>query len=135
MWYQSLADLVLLTHLEFIGFVVLGGLLVRRWPSLAWAHLPAVAWGILIEFAGWICPLTPLEIALRERGGAAGYAGDFIGHYLTATIYPEGLSRGVQVALGMFVLLLNTSVYVALVRRVRRGQAEPRRRLPAPGDR
>jgi hypothetical protein len=134
-WFRSLADLVLLVHLGFIGFVVLGGLLVWHWPRLAWAHLPAVAWGILIEFAGWICPLTPLEVALRERGGAVGYAGDFIGHYLTATIYPAGLSRGVQVVLGTLVLLGNASLYVLVVRRLRGGRSGPRRHLTAPGDR
>jgi hypothetical protein len=135
-WYRSLADLVLVVHVGFVGFVVLGGVLVWRWPGLAWAHVPAVAWAVLIEFSGWICPLTPLEIALRQRGGAAGYAGDFIGHYLTAAIYPEGLSRGVQIVLGALVVLGNVSPYVVLVlRRRRRGDVATGGRLTAPGDR
>src|SRR5438552_4436510 len=106
MLYRLSADLVLVLHFGFVAFVVLGGVLVLRWPRLRWAHLPAVAWGALIEFAGWVCPLTPLEVLLRRRGGEAGYSGDFIDHYLTATLYPAGLTRRLQVALGTMVLLL-----------------------------
>jgi hypothetical protein len=111
MLYRALADLVLLVHLAFILFVVLGGLLVFRWPRVAFAHLPAAAWGVLIELAGGICPLTPLEQHLRQRGGETGYAGDFIGHYLTATIYPAGLTRGIQIGLGAIVLVVNGMAY------------------------
>ncbi len=120
MLYRRLADLVLLVHLAFVLFVVLGGLLVLRRPRVAWLHLPAAAWGVLIEFAGWICPLTPWEVSLRIRGGDAGYAGGFIAHYVTALLYPAGLTRGVQIVLGAFALLLNLSVYSWLVARRRR---------------
>jgi hypothetical protein len=119
MLYRALADLVLLVHLAFVLFVVLGGLLVLRWPKTAWLHLPAAAWGVLIEFAGWICPLTPLEVSLRVRGGESAYAGGFIAHYVTALLYPAGLTRGVQVFLGSGALLLNAGIYsyIALRRR------------------
>ena len=93
MGYRLLADAVLIVHLAFIAFVVLGGLLVLRWPRIAWLHLPAVAWGAWIEFSGGICPLTPLEVGLRARGGEAAYSGGFIEHYVTGLIYPEGLDR------------------------------------------
>jgi hypothetical protein len=121
--YRALADLVLLSHLAFVLFVVLGGLLVLRRPKLAWLHLPCAAWGVLIEFAGWICPLTPWEVSLRLRGGEAGYAGGFIAHYVTAVLYPAGLTRGVQVLLGSFALVLNLAIYgwVLARRRRRRG--------------
>ena len=119
MLYLRLADLVLVVHLAFVVFVVAGGLLVLRWPSLAWMHLPAAAWGILIEYAGWICPLTPLEVALRQRGGGAGYPGGFIEHYVTAALYPSGLSRGVQIGLGTLALAVNVLVYWRLVVRLR----------------
>jgi hypothetical protein len=115
--YHALAILVLAVHLGFILFVVLGGLLVLRRPRLAWVHLPAVAWGVLIEYTGWVCPLTPLENSLRERAGEPGYAGGFIEHYLTAAIYPQGLSRTMAVLLGSFALLVNLFVYVRLYRR------------------
>ena len=100
MSWSLLADAVLVVHGLFIVFVVLGGLLVLRWPKLAWLHLPAVVWGVWIEWSGGICPLTPLEQRLRIAAGEAGYAGGFIEHYLTAAIYPEGLTCELQVALG-----------------------------------
>lgn len=116
-----LADAVLVLHLIFIVFVVAGGLLVLRWPRLAWAHVPAVIWGALIEFSGSVCPLTPLEVALRQQAGQAGYAGGFIEHYVAGLIYPGGLSRIVQLFLGFFVLGLNGVVYQRLWRRSRAG--------------
>jgi len=115
MGYRLLADAVLVIHLAFIAFVVLGGLLVLRWPRLAWLHVPAVAWGAWIEFAAGICPLTPLEIELRALGGEAIYSGGFIERYVTALIYPEGLERWHQIVLGAFVLVLNGAIYGWLV--------------------
>jgi hypothetical protein len=119
-WYAVLADLILLLHLGFILFVVLGGLLVLRRRRLAWLHIPAVAWGVTVEWTGWICPLTPLENHLRTLAGGAGYQGDFIRHYLLATIYPEGLTRGIQIVLGIFALVLNIAIYAYVLRRSRR---------------
>ena len=132
MLYLWLADLVLVAHLAFVAFVVLGGLLVLRRPRVAWVHLPAAAWGVCIEFAGWICPLTPLENSLRLRGGAAAYAGDFIGHYVTTVLYPAELTRGTQIALGAFAVAVNAAVYwrVALARRA--AAARRPERLGAP---
>jgi hypothetical protein len=120
MLYRLLADAVLIFHLCFVLFVVLGGLAVLRWPRLAWLHVPVAAWGSLIEFTGWICPLTPLENALRTRGGGSGYEGSFIDHYVTALIYPVSLPRGMQVLLGASVLALNLGIYAYLVARRRR---------------
>ena len=122
MLYRAAADAVLLLHLAFIVFVVLGGFLVLRWTKLAWAHLPAVAWGALVEFNGWICPLTPLEVALRQAAGDAAYAGDFVEHYIVALLYPESLTRDLQVALGIAVVLLNGVIYGAVLRRLQRRQ-------------
>lgn len=119
MIWRILADAVLFLHLAFVLFVVLGGLLVLRWPRLAWLHLPAAAWGALIEFGGWICPLTYLENSLRWRGGGHGYGGGFIEQYLTAAIYPSGLTRSIQVALGAFVIAINVAVYWLVWRRRR----------------
>jgi hypothetical protein len=119
--YRILADAVLVLHLAFIAFVALGGLAVLRWPWLAWLHLPAVGWGALIEFAGLICPLTPLENSLRRLGGEDGYAGGFIAHYLTPLIYPAGLTRNAQFLLGALVLAINIAVYYRLWRK--RGQS------------
>lgn len=109
--FLRLAQLVVLVHLGFVVFVVVGGLLVLRWRRLMWLHLPAAAWGALIEFAGWICPLTPLEIFLRRQAGEAGYHGGFIEHYLLPILYPPGLTRGVQVVLGTVVIVVNVLAY------------------------
>jgi hypothetical protein len=111
--------LVLLLHLGFVLFAVLGGLAVLRWPRLAWLHLPVVAWAVAVEFAGWICPLTPLENALRQKAGSATYEGGFIDHHVTAALYPGALTRGGQVFLGASVLVLNLVLYAVLWRRHR----------------
>jgi Protein of Unknown function (DUF2784) len=115
--FRLAADAVVTLHLAFVLFVALGGLAVLRWPRLAWLHLPAVAWGIWIELAGWICPLTPLENHLRQRAGQAGYAGDFVEHYLLPVLYPASLTRTIQIALGVLVLVINLVVYGTLARR------------------
>lgn len=119
MGFLAAADLVLVTHLAFVLFVVLGGFLALRWRRIAWVHLPIAAYGAAIEFLGFTCPLTPLENWLRRRGGEAGYGGGFIDHYVTATIYPHGLTRGIQIALGVAVLAINATVYTAWLRRRR----------------
>jgi hypothetical protein len=121
--YRVLADLVLVVHLAFVLFVVLGGLLVLRWPRLAWLHVPAAVWGVLIEYTGWICLLTPLENSLRERGGGAGYSGGFIEHYIQPVLYPAGLTRGTQIVLGSLALLVNLTAYGVVV--ARRGRFRP----------
>lgn len=111
MLFRVLADGVLVVHLAFVLFVALGGFLVLRWPSVAWPHVPAACWGTYIEFSGRICPLTPLENTFRERGGEAGYSGGFIDHYITALIYPDGLTRTAQMVIGTAVVVLNVGLY------------------------
>ena len=118
------ADLVLVAHLAFVVFVAVGGLLALRWPRIAWIHVPVAVWGAAVELGGWICPLTPLENRLRAAGGEAGYAGGFIEHYLVPIVYPSGLTRGHQLALGIAVVAVNLVVYgVLLSRRARRPTA------------
>ena len=116
MGYTILADLVLIFHLLFVFFVLFGGLLILRWPWMIWLHLPAVAWGILVECSGWFCPLTPLENWLRRQAGAE-YEGDFVQHYLLHLLYPDRLTHQSQLVLGFVVLLVNISVYGWLWRR------------------
>lgn len=114
------ADAVVLLHLGFILFVLLGGLLLLRWPRLAWLHAPAAAWGMAVEFLHFYCPLTPLENHFRQAAGEHGYSGGFIEHYLIPLIYPVGLTETVQTALGLLVLTVNLPPYGLLVwRRLR----------------
>jgi hypothetical protein len=110
--YGLAAEAVVAFHLAFVLFVVLGGLLVRRWPRAAWVHLPCAVWGALVEITGLICPLTPLEKWLRESAGQASYGGGFIAHYIVPLLYPAGLTRGAQLLLAVFVVALNAAVYV-----------------------
>jgi hypothetical protein len=119
MTWRLLADLTVGVHGAFIAFVVLGGFIVawRRW--FVWLHVPAVVWAIWIEFAGGICPLTPLENRFRDLAGQEGYEGGFIAHYLTPLIYPEGLTREMQYALGAFVFAVNVVAYALVCRRAR----------------
>jgi uncharacterized membrane protein YhhN len=120
MWFRTLADGVLAVHFLFVLFVILGGFLALRWRRLAYVHIPVALYGAAIEFLGFVCPLTPLEVWLRRRGGEAGYAGGFIEHYITAALYPTGLTREIQLALGVGVLVINAIAYGLWWRRRRR---------------
>lgn len=111
MLYHYLADLVVVLHGLFVLFVVLGGFLVLWRIRFAWYHVPAVAWAATIEFLGWICPLTPLENILRQKGGLTGYDTGFVEHYIVPVLYPESLTRQMQVGLGILILVLNVGIY------------------------
>jgi hypothetical protein len=134
--FRAMADLVVVVHVTFVVFVLLGGLLALRWRWLMWLHVPAVVWGIAIEFGGWVCPLTPLEIYLRHYAGTSAYRGDFIEHYIVPLLYPIGLTRGVQIFLGTIALAVNAPVYWSVLRKwfwhatTSPMQAGPRTQLP-----
>jgi hypothetical protein len=129
MWYRAGADLVVVVHLLVIGFIVGGVFLTWRWPLIIWAHIPAVIYGALVEFAGFTCPLTLLENDLRQRAGEAGYRDGFIAHYLVKVIYPPGLTHGMQIGLGILLLLVAIIGYWGFLRRRGRGGGEAGRRL------
>jgi len=125
MMYPLLADLVLIVHLAFVVFVLCGGLLVLRWRWIAWLHLPAAAWGATVEFSGWVCPLTLFENWLREQAGEAAYQSGFVADYLLPILYPDDLTRDVQLTLGTAVLAINISVYGWLWRRTQKHRHRP----------
>jgi len=114
MLYSFAANLLLIVHLLFIVFVVLGALLILKWRWLVYLHLPAVIWGVLIEFNHWVCPLTPWENQLRLSAGEAGYNTGFIEHYLLPLIYPANLTDNIQVILGSLVIIINLTLYTWL---------------------
>lgn len=122
--YSLLADAVIVVHFLFIAFVVAGGLLVLWQPRLAWMHLPAAVWGAVIEFAGWICPLTPLENHLRLLSGGEVYSGDFIAHYIVPVIYPAHLTVSTQYILGSLVITVNLTIYALVVHRYARRRSQ-----------
>ena len=117
---RLLADAVVLLHLAFVAFAVAGGLLVLRWRRVALLHLPALAWAAFVEFSGRICPLTPLENALRAAAGTAAYEGGFVEHYLLPVLYPAQLTRELQFLLGTGLLAFNLAVYAAVAWQLRR---------------
>ena len=130
MVYRTLADLVVLVHVAFIVFVLFGGVLALRWRWVPLAHLPAAAWGAAVEFSGWLCPLTPLENALRRAGGGRGYSVDFIERYVVPLVYPAELTRGLQLHLGAVVVVVNAVVYLLVLRRGRRAPDMKRTIVP-----
>jgi hypothetical protein len=112
MIYPFLADVAVIVHVAFVLFVVFGGFLVlyrRRWM---WLHIPAVVWAVLVEMMGWVCPLTPLENHFRSKGGSLTYGTDFIEYYVMPILYPGALTRRHQIVLGIFVVMINLSIYV-----------------------
>ena len=114
MLYGLLADFVVILHAAFVLFVLVGGLLALKWPWIVRLHLPAATWAAVVEFSGWLCPLTPLENWLQAQAGGHSYETDFIGHYLLPILYPAGLTREVQMVLGSIVLIVNGAVYALL---------------------
>lgn len=117
--YSLLADLVVTIHLLFVLFAVFGGLLVFRWRVVIWVHLPVLLWAVLIEFIGWICPLTPLENWLRRQAESGAYQGGFVEHYIMPVLYPVDLTREIQIILGVMILAFNLWVYWLLFRQGR----------------
>lgn len=118
--YLLLAELTVLLHFLFVIFVAVGGLLLLIWPKLIYLHLPAVMWGIYIQFSGGYCPLTPLEKTFRQLAGMQTYEGGFINQYLMPIIYPRGLTYEMQILIGIGLILLNIVIYTILIYRQRR---------------
>lgn len=110
-WPAVGADVLVLVHVAFVLFVLLGGVLLIWWRKLVWLHLPCVIWGMVVEFSGWICPLTPYENRLRAQAGLEMYDGDFVMRYIMPVLYPEDLTRSLQIALGFVVLIINVICY------------------------
>ena len=115
-----MADVIIVLHFAFVLFVLFGGLLALAWPRIVWLHVPSVVWGVMIEFTGWICPLTPLENMLRRQDARPEYQGDFIARYILPVLYPEGLTRNSQFLLGSIALAFNVGIYALIVLRRRR---------------
>lgn len=121
--YRILADAVLVLHLAFVVFAVFGGLTIFKWPRLAWIHIPMASWAALVEFAGWMCPLTPLEHWLRIQAGMTPEKLSFVEQYLLPLLYPASLTRELQMILGAFVVAVNGLIYIWVLWRCSRNRA------------
>jgi hypothetical protein len=87
-----------------VAFMVTGSLLALRWPTVLWLHVPVSLAILGLYLTGSDCPLTTLELWLRERAGQPGYRGGFIGHYLTE---PWGFPiRATSTQVGIYVAAL-----------------------------
>lgn len=115
-WAKFGVDSIIVLHFAFVLFVLFGALLLLKWRKLVWLHVPAVVWGILVELNGWLCPLTPLENYLREAAGLGMYHGDFVMHYIMPVLYPEHLTRAMQIVFGVIVIVVNVSAYLYVFR-------------------
>lgn len=124
MFYSITADLLVILHLLFVCFVILGGLLVWKWKRVLYLHIPAAIWGVLIEFQGWICPLTSWEQRLREKGYESGYSGGFVEHYILPVLYPSFLTSDIQIVLGTFVISINLLIYGWIIKKLIRKSKE-----------
>ncbi|HET8721734.1 MAG TPA: DUF2784 domain-containing protein [Nitrospira sp.] len=120
MGYALLADAIAFVHALFVLFVIFGSVLVLRWPRAVWLHLPALAWGVIVELSGAMCPLTPLEFRFRVLAGQSGYSEDFLSRWLLTVLYPDQLTREVQIVLGASLLALNLALYLWIWRTRRR---------------
>ena len=125
--YGILADIVVWVHLAFVIFVVAGASLAIWWRRMLWLHLPAVFWAIWIEFSGKLCPLTPLENWLRIRAGQGEYRGGFVEHYLMPVLYPAGLTRNIQILMGLLVIIINLALYGPIIFQLWRKKKNERR--------
>ena len=124
MYFRLAADSIILLHLAFILFALLGGAMTVWWRWVPFVHLPAAAWGFIVELTGSGCPLTYFENYFRLKAGQSGYTESFVEHYLFNIIYPSGLTREIQFALAGVVVIVNIAIYGWLFFRRRAGQVK-----------
>jgi hypothetical protein len=122
MVYRLLSDFIVIAHFLYILFVITGALIALRWKKIIWLHIPAVIWGATVEYTGWICPLTPWETRFRMLAGEEVYHGDFIGNYILPVIYPEEVTRNIQIVLGTIVIIVNIMLYGIIINRSVKGK-------------
>lgn len=109
--HRLLIGLVVGLHMAFVVFVVLGGFLVSWRPEVAFLHLPVATYGVLIEWVGWTCPLTPVEKACRRRAGRRVPEGDFTETWILPWLPLPKSQQQSRVMIGGLVLGLNLLAY------------------------
>ena len=117
MIWRNLARAVASIHIAYVVFVLIGSLLVLRWPSLMWIHLIAVIWAIATMSLDLGCPLTPWEKTFWRRGGQEPYEEGFLQHHVLRRRFPPEKSRQYHTMIGIGVLILNAIVYTFILSR------------------
>ena len=109
--YEIAVNLVLIIHFAFILFVVFGALFFFASAKIIFIHIPTLIWGSYIMFTHSACPLTHLENWLLHKANLATYSEGFIQHYIIPIVYPIGLSKDLQIYLGITLIVLNIIIY------------------------
>ncbi len=114
--FRLFADLVLMTHVAFVAFVILSLALIlvggfRRWawirnPWFRLSHLVAIGVVVAQAWCGVICPLTTLEMWLRRQAGEVAYEGTFVSHWLHQLLFYQAPSWVFAVCYTVFGILV-----------------------------
>ena len=123
-----LANAVALLHAAAVLFMLTGSLLALRWPRLLWLHGPVSLAILGIYLTGSDCPLTSLEMSLREHAGQPGYTGGFIGHYITDPLGFPIAATSTQIGIYVVAFLPNVIGYALLAAQLSRRRALTRPR-------
>ena len=116
--YEIAADLILIIHFTFVLFVVFGALLIFVSIKIVFIHIPAVIWGSYIELTNSICPLTYLENWFLDKANLTIYSEGFIQNYLLPIVYPTGLTKDLQIYLGITLIVVNTIIYGFILNKI-----------------
>jgi hypothetical protein len=112
--YLLLASVAVALHVGFVVFVLFGGLTLYRFAWLAWLHVPAMVYAVLIQTIGWACPLTDVEKWFRTLAGQQPYAGEFLPHYLWSPLGLTGTEPVIGLGLIALLLAINLRPYLSL---------------------
>lgn len=112
MFYQIAADIVVFLHFLWIVFLMFGAFIGRRYRWVKRVHIPGIIFAVIIQYFGWYCPLTHLEIWLRKKNPALeDYTGSFIIYYVNKIVYIE-LPADVIMKLTILLIIISTFVYL-----------------------
>ncbi|MDT0276241.1 DUF2784 domain-containing protein [Blastococcus goldschmidtiae] len=125
------AHAVAFLHAAAVLFMLTGALLAVRWPRLVLLHAPVALAILAVNLAGADCPLTDLELLLRERAGAEPYEGGFLGHYVFGPLGLDIRAAGVQLGIYATAFGLNAIGYAVLFRQAARTPDTAAPRCPA----
>ena len=113
--YEVAANLTLIVHFVFIIFVVFGALLFLVSTKIIYVHVPALIWGIYIEFTHSVCPLTYLENWFLQKANLTTYSEGFIQNYLVLIVYPKNLTEDLQTYLAIVLIVINMIMYGLII--------------------